>query len=168
MAHIVILGAGIGGISMAYDLRETLGKSHEISLVSNTSYFQFVPSNPWVGVGWRSQKDITVELGAVDGEVWHHFRAKERQAARSRSQRDPLRGRHLPDLRLPRHRDGAGAGIRRDPRTRAERPYAVDLHGRARHGRAIGVGRTSARIPVQLSSAPCRALPVSGRPTNTP
>lgn len=65
MAHIVILGAGIGGISMAYDLRETLGKSHEISLVSNTSYFQFVPSNPWVGVGWRSQKDITVELAPL-------------------------------------------------------------------------------------------------------
>jgi sulfide:quinone oxidoreductase len=62
MARIVILGAGIGGIPMAYELREKLGREHTITLVSNNPYFQFTPSNPWVAVGWRKKPDITVEL----------------------------------------------------------------------------------------------------------
>lgn len=51
MARIIVLGAGIGGISMAYELKEALGRAHAITLVSNNPYFQFTPSNPWVGVG---------------------------------------------------------------------------------------------------------------------
>ena len=65
MAHIVVLGAGIGGISMTYALREALGGAHRITLVSNTPYFQFTPSNPWIGVGWRNKQDITVELAPL-------------------------------------------------------------------------------------------------------
>ena len=65
MAHIVVLGAGIGGISMTYELREALGEDHRITLVNNTPYFQFTPSNPWVGVGWRGKQDITVELSPL-------------------------------------------------------------------------------------------------------
>ena len=53
MAHIVIVGAGIGGMPAAYELRAELGKEHEITLVNSQDYFQFVPSNPWVAVGWR-------------------------------------------------------------------------------------------------------------------
>ncbi|MGE5624040.1 MAG: NAD(P)/FAD-dependent oxidoreductase [Bacillota bacterium] len=62
MAHIVIMGAGIGGISAAYSLRSLLGKEHEITVVNPTDYFQFTPSNPWVAVGWRKRKQITVPL----------------------------------------------------------------------------------------------------------
>lgn len=65
MAHIVVLGAGIGGISMTYELREVLGEAHRITLVSNTPYFQFTPSNPWVGVGWRNKQDVTIELAPL-------------------------------------------------------------------------------------------------------
>ncbi|MFO1172015.1 MAG: FAD/NAD(P)-binding oxidoreductase [Hyphomicrobiaceae bacterium] len=65
MARIVIVGAGIGGISMAFEVRETLGKSHQVTLVNPVPYFQFTPSNPWVGVGWRTKADITVDLAAV-------------------------------------------------------------------------------------------------------
>ena len=35
MARIVVMGAGLGGMSAAYELRETLGKGHEIVLVGN-------------------------------------------------------------------------------------------------------------------------------------
>ena len=59
MAHIVILGAGTGGMPAAYDLRAALDKSHRITVVNAVDYFQFVPSNPWVAVGWRTRKDIT-------------------------------------------------------------------------------------------------------------
>ena len=60
MAHIVIVGAGIGGMPAAYEIRALLGKGHRITVVNNTDYFQFVPSNPWVAVGWRQREDITL------------------------------------------------------------------------------------------------------------
>lgn len=62
MAHIVIMGAGIGGVPAAYELRDKLGREHDITVVNNTDYFQFVPSNPWVAVGWRKPDDIKVPL----------------------------------------------------------------------------------------------------------
>ncbi|WP_448204966.1 NAD(P)/FAD-dependent oxidoreductase [Azospirillum sp. sgz302134] len=62
MAHVVILGAGIGGIPMAYEMKDLLGPDDRITVVSNTDSFHFVPSNPWVAVGWRTRKDITVPL----------------------------------------------------------------------------------------------------------
>jgi len=62
MANVVIIGAGIGGISATYELRATLGKKHSITLINDTPYFQFTPSNPWVGVGWRTKEDIVVKL----------------------------------------------------------------------------------------------------------
>ncbi len=33
-----------------------------MSVVSNGGSFFFVPSNPWVGVGWRDRKAVEVEL----------------------------------------------------------------------------------------------------------
>jgi len=64
-ANIVVLGAGLGGISMVFDLKAELGSSHRIVLVNKTESFQFTPSNPWVGVGWRKKKDITIELAPL-------------------------------------------------------------------------------------------------------
>src|SRR5579859_3606589 len=62
MANVVIMGAGIGGVSAAYSLRALLGKEHTVTVVNPTDYFQFTPSNPWVAVGWRKRKQITVPL----------------------------------------------------------------------------------------------------------
>lgn len=62
MAHIVIVGASTGGLPMAYDLKKQLGKQHRVTVVSNVDQFTFVPSNPWVGVGWRTRKDISFDL----------------------------------------------------------------------------------------------------------
>ncbi len=62
MAHIVIMGAGTGGMPAAYELREALGKEHTITVINGRDYFQFVPSNPWIGVGWRERDDITFPL----------------------------------------------------------------------------------------------------------
>jgi len=63
MAHIVVLGAGTGGMPAAYELKDVLGKEHDITVINENDYFQFVPSNPWVAVGWRSRKDITFPMG---------------------------------------------------------------------------------------------------------
>ena len=65
MAHIVIIGASTGGLPAAYECRAALDKTHHISVVSNTPIFHFVPSNPWVAVGWRKRADISFELASV-------------------------------------------------------------------------------------------------------
>lgn len=63
MAHVVVLGAGTGGMPAAYELRAELGNEHKVSVVNASENFQFVPSNPWVGVGWRKREDITFPIG---------------------------------------------------------------------------------------------------------
>ena len=62
MAKIVIIGASTGGLPAAYEMKAMLGSSHEVTVISNTETFHFVPSNPWVAVGWRTRKDISFPL----------------------------------------------------------------------------------------------------------
>jgi len=65
MAQIVIIGGGLGGVSAAYEvaaeLRGVPGE-HRVTLISDSDHFEFTPSNPWVGVGWRKRKDIVIGL----------------------------------------------------------------------------------------------------------
>lgn len=62
MAHIIVIGAGVGGVPCAYELRKKLGKEHRVTLVGTSPYFEFTPSNPWMAVGWRKCEDTRVEL----------------------------------------------------------------------------------------------------------
>ena len=62
MAHVVVIGAGIGGMPAAYDLKKRLGRQHEVTLVGTSEHFQFTPSNPWVAVGWRKPEDVKVPI----------------------------------------------------------------------------------------------------------
>ncbi len=62
MAHIVIMGAGIGGMPAAYELKAEIGKEHKITVVNAVDYFQFVPSNPWLAVGWSKREKITFPI----------------------------------------------------------------------------------------------------------
>src|SRR5579863_3685946 len=65
MAHIVVLGGGIGGVSCAYELKKAVRRDDRVTLVSNKPFFQFTPSNPWVAVKWRSKDDVIVDLASV-------------------------------------------------------------------------------------------------------
>ena len=65
MAHIVIMGAGIGGMPAAYDLRAALPAQHKVTVISAVDYFHFTPSNPWVAVGWRKREDIILEIAPL-------------------------------------------------------------------------------------------------------
>ncbi|MEQ1657306.1 MAG: FAD/NAD(P)-binding oxidoreductase [Hylemonella sp.] len=65
MAHIVILGAGIGGMPMAYEMRALARAEDRITVISNNPKFHFVPSNPWVAVDWRKRDDIEIEIAPV-------------------------------------------------------------------------------------------------------
>ncbi len=62
MSQIIVLGAGTGGMPAAYELREKLDSTHRITVVNAVDYFQFVPSNPWVAVGWRDRQATTLAI----------------------------------------------------------------------------------------------------------
>jgi sulfide:quinone oxidoreductase len=68
MAKIVILGGSFGGLTVAFELRRLLsagsfgGKKAEITLLCDQDKFVFIPSLPWVSMGWRNSKDITLSL----------------------------------------------------------------------------------------------------------
>lgn len=63
MTHVVIVGAGIAGVPAAYAMKNRLDSSDKVTVISNKDYFHFVPSNPWVAMGWRDQKDIAFPIG---------------------------------------------------------------------------------------------------------
>ncbi len=64
MAHIVILGAGIGGMPLAYEMKALARPNDQVTVISDSPTFHFVPSNPWVAVDWRKRKDIEIDITA--------------------------------------------------------------------------------------------------------
>ena len=65
MADIVVLGAGLGGTLMAYEMVPELGPSDRLTVIGEGPGYHFVPSNPWVAVGWRQRRDIEIDLATV-------------------------------------------------------------------------------------------------------
>lgn len=50
---------------MAYEVKDHLGPGHQVTVINKGDTFSFVPSNPWVAVGWRSKDEIEVDLNKV-------------------------------------------------------------------------------------------------------
>ena len=65
MAEIVVLGAGLAGTLAALELTAELGREDRMTLVAERNRFEFVPSNPWVAVGWRKRPEIEADLEAM-------------------------------------------------------------------------------------------------------
>ncbi len=65
MAEIIVLGAGLGGTLMAYEMSDQLRPEDRLTVIGNGPSYQFYPSNPWVAIGWRQRKDIEVDLTNV-------------------------------------------------------------------------------------------------------
>ncbi|MDE3021763.1 MAG: FAD-dependent oxidoreductase [Pseudomonadota bacterium] len=63
MTHVVIVGAGIAGVPAAYAMRNRLSPKDKVTVISDRDYFHFVPSNPWVAMGWRNRNDIAFPIG---------------------------------------------------------------------------------------------------------
>ncbi len=64
MAHVVIVGAGLGGVPCAYQMRKRLGAAHRVTLIGSSPFFEFTPSNPWIAVGWRDRERTRVAMRA--------------------------------------------------------------------------------------------------------
>jgi sulfide:quinone oxidoreductase len=65
MARIVILGAGISGHTAATILKRKLSSKHDVTVISPSRYYQWIPSNIWVGVGEMSVDQVRFELPPV-------------------------------------------------------------------------------------------------------
>ena len=98
MARIVILGAGLGGAIMAFEMKDKLRPTDELVVVNDGPTYAFVPSNPWVAVGWRERQDIVVDLAQVFARRGITLRPEGAARLRPRSHPPP---RH--------HRDGEHA-----------------------------------------------------------
>lgn len=62
MTHVVIVGAGIAGVPAAYAMQNRLGPKDRLTVISDKDYFHFVPSNPWIAMGWRDRSDIAFPI----------------------------------------------------------------------------------------------------------
>ena len=65
MAEIVVLGAGLGGTIMAYELLPALRPGDLLTVIGQDRRYHFVPSNPWVAIGWRKRGDVEIDLKPV-------------------------------------------------------------------------------------------------------
>ncbi len=65
MARIVILGGSFGGLTSAFELKRLLGKKAGITLLCDMDKFVFIPSLPWISMGWRRPGDITLQLSKI-------------------------------------------------------------------------------------------------------
>ncbi len=90
MTHIIVLGAGLGGITQAYELRQALSDKARITVVSDLPYFEFTVSNPRVAVGWREPSDMRMDLAAALGRNGLNFIGKAAAKVRPEQNRIEL------------------------------------------------------------------------------
>jgi sulfide:quinone oxidoreductase len=69
MSRVVVLGAGIAGHTAASYLRTWLNQSHEVLVVSPQPYYNWVPSNIWLGLGLMTEQQVTFPLAPVYSRV---------------------------------------------------------------------------------------------------
>ncbi len=62
MADIVIMGAGLSGAIMAYEMKGQMRPEDKLTVVTKDPLYHFVPSNPWIPVGWRKREAVQIDL----------------------------------------------------------------------------------------------------------
>ncbi len=60
--NVVILGCGVGGLTVAGRLAQKVGKQASVTVVERKPSFQFPPSFPWVMMGWRQPRQVQRSL----------------------------------------------------------------------------------------------------------
>lgn len=58
MTHVVVIGA----VPSGRDLKKTLGRRHEATLVGSAEHFDFMPLNSWGALGRRKPDGIPVRV----------------------------------------------------------------------------------------------------------
>jgi sulfide:quinone oxidoreductase len=62
---ILVIGGSFGGLTAAFELKRHLGKKHDITLLCDQDKFVFIPSLPWLCMGWVKGKDIILDLKKI-------------------------------------------------------------------------------------------------------
>ncbi len=66
MAQVIVVGAGLGGLATAYELRHLLPhKEHAITLISDKEHFTFTPGLISVMFGHKKMSDVQLDLKTV-------------------------------------------------------------------------------------------------------
>ncbi len=65
MARIVVLGSSFGGLTAALEVTRLLGARADVTVVGEDDRFVFLPSLPWLVMGWRKPADITLAAGDI-------------------------------------------------------------------------------------------------------
>lgn len=65
MSRVIVAGAGLGGVSAAFELREMLPDTVDVDVVHEGDEFNFVPSNPWVALGSRMRDQVVMPIGPI-------------------------------------------------------------------------------------------------------
>lgn len=74
MAHVVVLGAGLGGAIMAYEMKAQLRPEDTLTVITKDPKYHFVPSNPWIAVKWRTRDAVEVDLAPVFAKKGINFK----------------------------------------------------------------------------------------------
>jgi sulfide:quinone oxidoreductase len=60
-----VLGGSFGGLTAAFELKRLLGNKADVTVVSDDDRFVFLPSLPWLIMGWRKPEDITLKVSEI-------------------------------------------------------------------------------------------------------
>jgi sulfide:quinone oxidoreductase len=65
MVKIVVLGGSFGGLTAAFELKRLLRKEADVTVISDDDKFVFIPSLPWLSMGWRKAADISFAIRPI-------------------------------------------------------------------------------------------------------
>ncbi len=67
--RVVVVGGSFGSVNAAYQLRRNIRDRIDVTLISIEADFTFIPSLPWVMMGWRKSDAIKVSLVGMDATL---------------------------------------------------------------------------------------------------
>lgn len=70
-SQVVILGAGVGGLVAANELRSKVGDRASVTLIEKKARFHFPPSFPWVVMRSRTTEQIEKDVGLLERKGIH-------------------------------------------------------------------------------------------------
>ncbi len=85
MSEVVVLGAGLGGTLVTYELLPQLRPGDRLTLIGQDARCHFVPSNPWIAVGWRDRQEIEADLNGIMRKKGARYLTQRRPPRRSAS-----------------------------------------------------------------------------------
>lgn len=65
MAKVIVIGGSFAGLTGALEAKRKLGSGHQVTLISKTEDFVYIPSLIWVPFGWREIKDISIPIKPI-------------------------------------------------------------------------------------------------------